>query len=111
MNKILFAGEVMQTKILNKWKEYLPKALYANLFGPTEITDIALYYIVDRDFSNDEPLPIGKCCTNMDAFALNQAGEKVKDNEIGELYLEVRLLDLGIIIHQKKQKKCLYKIL
>lgn len=105
VNKILFAGEVMQTKILNKWKEYLPKALYANLFGPTEITDIALYYIVDRDFSNDEPLPIGKCCTNMDAFALNQAGEKVKDNEIGELYFRGSFVGFGYYNSPEKTKE------
>ena len=32
---------------------------YANLYGPTEITDACTYYIVNRSFSDDEPLPIG----------------------------------------------------
>ena len=28
--------------------------MYANLFGPTETTDICTYYIVDREFKDDE---------------------------------------------------------
>lgn len=37
---ILFAGEVMPAKQLNMWRRALPDAFYANLFGPTEVTDI-----------------------------------------------------------------------
>ncbi len=39
---------------------------YANLYGPTEITDACTYYIVDREFSDDEPLPIGIPMSNTD---------------------------------------------
>lgn len=49
---MLFAGEVMPVKPLNYWRERLPNALFANLFGPTETTDICTYYIVDRKFSD-----------------------------------------------------------
>lgn len=71
LRKILFAGEVMPTKHLNLWRKYLPNALYANLFGPTEITDIGIYYIVDREFRDDEPVPIGNACRNVDVFVLD----------------------------------------
>ena len=40
LEKVLFAGEVMPVKPLNYWRERLPNALFANLFGPTETTDI-----------------------------------------------------------------------
>ena len=50
VNKVLFAGEVMPTKQLNYWIKKIPDAMYANLFGPTETTDICTYYIVDREF-------------------------------------------------------------
>lgn len=86
LKKILFAGEVMPTKQLNIWRSHLPDALYANLFGPTEITDIALYYILDREFADDEPIPIGKHCKNMDAFALTEDGKEISGDELGELY-------------------------
>ena len=64
LRTILFAGETMPTPYLNYWRAHYPAALFANLFGPTETTDICSYYIVDRDFADDEPLPIGRACDN-----------------------------------------------
>ncbi len=34
--------------------------MYVNMYGPTEATDIATYYIVDREYENHETLPIGR---------------------------------------------------
>ena len=56
---ILFAGEVMPNTQLNIWRKYLPDCMYVNMYGPTEATDIATYYIVDREYENHETLPIG----------------------------------------------------
>lgn len=87
LQKILFAGEVMPTKHLNLWRKYLPDALYANLFGPTEITDIGIYYIVDREFQDDEPVPIGRACRNVDVFVLDDENKPVTEpGTVGELY-------------------------
>ena len=30
---------------LNIWRKYLPECMYVNMYGPTEATDIATYYI------------------------------------------------------------------
>ena len=86
LKKIMFAGETMPVKQLNVWKKHFPDALFANLFGPTETTDICTYYIVDRDFNDDESLPIGKHCNNCDVFVLTEDGRKAECNEEGELY-------------------------
>lgn len=96
LKKILFAGEVMPTKQLNIWRKHLPNALYANLFGPTEITDIGVYYILDREFTDDEPIPIGIPCSNVDVLVINEAGNAVKDiGEKGELYIRGSFLAHG----------------
>ena len=44
LKTILFAGEVMPTKQLNAWIKELPSAKFANLIGPTEVTDICSFY-------------------------------------------------------------------
>ena len=59
-----FCGEVMPVSTLNAWKAVLPDAVYVNMYGPTEITDVCTYYIVDRDFNENEMLPIGRACEN-----------------------------------------------
>lgn len=105
VKKILFAGEVMPTKQLNEWRRHLPDALYANLFGPTEITDIALYYVLNRDFKDDEPIPIGNVCRNMDAFAITEEGKLIEGDELGELYFRGSFVGEGYYNSPDKTKE------
>lgn len=95
LKKILFAGESMPVKQLNIWRKYVPDALYANLFGPTEITDIGVYYIVDREFTDDESLPIGRACDNVGVLILNGEDKEAAAGEMGELCIRGSFLALG----------------
>ena len=74
IEKVLFAGEVMPAKQLNYWRSKYPNALFANLFGPTETTDICTYYIVDREIKDTESVPIGIACDNCDSFVVTEDG-------------------------------------
>lgn len=105
VDKILFAGEVMPTKQLNYWRQHIPHALYANLFGPTETTDICTYYIVDREFQDDEVLPIGKACHNTDVFILDENNQEVLDDREGELCVRGSFLALGYYRNQEKTQE------
>ena len=96
LQKILFAGEVMPNKHLNYWRRHLPNALYANLYGPTEITVDCTYYIVDREFKDDEPLPIGSPCPNTEVLLLDEQKQLITEhNKIGELCVRGRSLAVG----------------
>lgn len=96
LRKVLFAGEVMPTKHLNYWISNLDnKVLFANLYGPTEITVDCTYYIVDRAFRDDEVLPIGKPCRNSDIIILNNENKLCKTEEHGELCVRGSALALG----------------
>lgn len=80
-----FCGEVMPNTQLNIWRKNHPDCTYANLYGPTEISDVCSYYIIDREFKDSDPLPIGKACENMRIIILNEDGNIAKPNEQGEL--------------------------
>ena len=95
LKRILFCGEVMPNKQLNRWRKALPEALYANLYGPTEITDACTYFIVDRPMEDNEPLPIGVPCANTDIIVLNDRNELVSGDEHGELCVRGSSLALG----------------
>jgi acyl-coenzyme A synthetase/AMP-(fatty) acid ligase len=95
LKKILFAGEVMPARQLNYWRQRLPGALYANLYGPTEITVDCTYYIVDRAFQDDEAVPIGVACRNTDVLILNEQNRPAAVNEPGELCVRGSSLALG----------------
>lgn len=100
LKKVLFAGEVMPTRQLNYWIKSLDKDIvYANLFGPTEATDICTYYVIKRQFKDDEPLPIGDACDNCDVFVVDDNG--LISNE-GELYIRGSFLASGYYNNPEK---------
>lgn len=85
LKTVAFCGEVMPNTQLNIWRKNHPDAVYANLYGPTEISDVCTYYIVDREFKDSDPLPIGRACENMRIIILNFENKLAKPNEQGEL--------------------------
>ncbi len=102
LKRVLFCGEVMPNKQLNIWRKYLPDVVYSNLYGPTEITDACTFYTVDRQFSDDEPLPIGKPMRNTDILVLNDKDEPVKGDEVGELCVRGTSLAMGYYNNPEK---------
>ncbi len=94
LKKILFAGEVMPPKVINYFiKNHL--AFYANLFGPTETTDICTYYEVKEETDN---VPIGKACNGLTAIILKDG----KESKTGELYIKGPFLASGYYNNPKK---------
>lgn len=96
---IMFAGEVMPTKQLNYWIENIPDAKYANLFGPTETTDICCYYVINRAIPNDRSVPIGIHCDNCECMII---GEDGKLSDKGELYVRGSFVALGYVNDKEK---------
>ncbi|WP_459189868.1 AMP-binding protein [Parabacteroides sp. APC149_11_2_Y6] len=104
LKDVFFAGEIMPNKHLNYWRKYLPQCRYVNLYGPTEITVDCTYYIVERDFLDDESLPIGFACKNSDVLILVDGREAVV-NEQGELCVRGTSLALGYYNDWEKTRK------
>lgn len=95
LRDVFFCGEVMPNKQLNYWRRHLPNCRYANLYGPTEITDACTYYLVDREFTDDEPLPIGKPCRNTEILILVDRQRLAAPGEHGELCVRGTGLAMG----------------
>ena len=110
LRKVLFAGEVMPTKQLNMWMNALPDAMFANLFGPTETTDICSYYILDKKLKDTDSVPIGKHCNNCGLIVVDENGKEIKyidneESESGELLARGSFLASGYYKNDEKTKQ------
>ena len=99
---VWYAGEVLPTRHLNIWRKHLPQAMFVNLYGPIEISVDCTYYIIDRDFGDDEPVPIGYPCRNSDVFILNGDNKLAEPGEKGELCVRGSSLALGYYNNREK---------
>lgn len=103
LKTVLFAGEVMPTKQLNYWINSLDNNItYANLFGPTETTDICTFYVIDRKFADDDSLPIGKHCDNCNVFIIKEDGTEANCGEEGELFVRSTFMADGYYNNPQK---------
>lgn len=105
VNKVFFAGEAMPAKQLNYWRSHLPHAMYVNIYGPTEITVDCTYYVVNRSFADEEPIPIGQACRNMEIIVLNEENKLVGIEEEGELCVRGTGLALGYYNNRAKTEE------
>ena len=99
---VWFAGEVFPTKQFNYWKKTLTHTKFANLYGPIEITLDCTYFIVDRDFEDNEPLPIGIPYINTDVLIITDEDKLAAKGEEGELCVRGSSLALGYYNNPEK---------
>lgn len=101
---VIFCGEIMPCKHLNVWKRYIPNALYVNMYGPTEATYACMYYNVDRDFRDDEILPLGRGCENCEIILLTDDNRVACNGEIGEICVMGVCLSQGYYGNNEKTR-------
>lgn len=96
VRQVMFSGELMPVKQLNKWKKFLPDAVYVNLYGPTEITCNCTYHILDREYEKDEVIPIGIPFRNEKVFLLDDEDKEIRSpGTEGEICVGGSCLALG----------------
>ena len=100
---IWFAGEVFPTKQFNIWKHSLPQSTFANLYGPIETALDSIFYIVDREIPDDEPLPIGYAYRNTDILLLDENDNLVTAEGVeGEICVRGSSVALGYYNNPEK---------
>lgn len=92
---VAFGSEVFPIRQFNKWRAALPETKFVNLYGPTEGTGMCCYYKVDREFEQDEVIPIGRPFDNTEIILLNGNNERAAQDEEGEICIRGTSLVLG----------------
>jgi amino acid adenylation domain-containing protein len=88
---VIVGSDKILTKKFREWQqvEGASKVDWVAAYGTTETTITSSFYLnAWRDKLDDEPtIPIGKPIANTTMYVLDAAGEPVKGNEVGELYI------------------------
>ena len=91
------------TKQFNYWHGELPRVLFANLYGPIEITLDCTYFKVEREIRDEEPIPIGFPCRNTDVLILDEDDREVAEaGREGELCIRGTSLAMGYYNNPEK---------
>ena len=85
INKILFSGEAMPIRQLHAWQSCYPDAMFVNLYGPTEITCNCTYHILEREYAEEEKLPIGIPFPNERVFLLDEDNHLIEPGSVGKI--------------------------
>lgn len=78
-------GEALQARHVNAWRQAIPGLHVINLYGPTEVTVDCTGYHLDRDFADDEPIPLGTACENKEILLLDDQLRPVEPGQSGEI--------------------------
>ena len=95
LHTVAFGSEVFPIRQFKLWRAALPNARFINLYGPTEATGMSCWYEVDREFADDEVLPIGRPFPNTGLLLLTEDDRPAAPGEPGEICLRGTCLTLG----------------
>ena len=85
LRAVFFIGEVFPMKHFLIWQNALPGVKFVNLYGQSELAGACCYYEVDRAFTPDDTLPIGRPFANAEVFLLDGDRGVTEPGQIGEI--------------------------
>jgi amino acid adenylation domain-containing protein len=95
---LMFGGEALNTEIV---KDIIPEGnrecILINHYGPTEATVGQLVHEISDNNSYGATIPIGKTFTDAVVYILDEAGNEVTGDNIGELYISGTCLAKGYL--------------
>ncbi len=95
LRTVCFGSEVFPVRQLKLWQSACPGAKFINLYGPTEATGMSFYYVVDREFADDERIPVGRPFDNTGFLLLTEDDAEAQTGQTGEICIRGTALTHG----------------
>lgn len=111
LEKMIFAGEVLTKKHLNKLYERFPGVKIINGYGPTEATVlVTAAEIDDQMMKSDEAIPIGYEMIGGKIIIVDESGKELEQGDKGELVIIGDSVSPGYYNNEELTKKVFYDV-
>ena len=107
LNKIIFCGEKLQNKTVEKLYCRFENLQIINSYGPTECTFAVTSVEVPRNYKNE--IPVGRPKKDVDIYIVDENLNELKENEIGEILITGKSVAKGYIKKVERNPFILYK--
>lgn len=107
LNKIIFCGEKLQNKTVEKLYSRFKNLQIINSYGPTECTFAVTSVEVPRDYKND--IPAGRPKKDVEIYVVDENLNELKENEIGEILITGKSVAKGYIKKVERNPFISYK--
>lgn len=98
---IILSGEAAHWQTLQCWMKAAPNAGVWNFYGSTEVFSVAVWRI-DREFAEDEVIPVGVPFSMVEVLILDEDGQPVPRGERGEMFISNPWLCSGYYRDEKR---------
>ena len=105
LKKILFGGERVTVKYVEKALEYLGENKILHVYGPTESAVYTTYYPINKVEEGSKTIPIGKPLANTKVYVLDEEGNIVPMGVEGELCIAGDGLSRGYLNNEELTNK------
>lgn len=92
---VFIAGEVITSKLLQKWYDVNKVSTVVGLYGPAEGTLAKMFYEITPEAAKMPFVPLGKPISHTSIRLIDQQGEEVKTGEVGEILIYSDYLSFG----------------
>jgi amino acid adenylation domain-containing protein len=88
LEMVMTGAEVCDPKIINIWKEQMPRTRVINAYGPTEVTIVCLTHTIERaEPARRSAYPIGTPLPGVRIRLVGEDGEILESGPVGELWV------------------------
>lgn len=95
---VIFSGEVLPRKFLEKLKVLMPAATFCNIYGQTEANSSTCYRVGGLPEDPMWKIPVGRALPNFEVFLMGDDGKEVtRPVAEGEIYVNAGTVAMGYI--------------
>lgn len=109
MRWVLFGGEPLAPKYVERLSKAWPGARFSNSYGPAEVNQCTAYNVPEGPIDLAEPIPIGPVWPGAQGLVVDDQDREVEPGKSGELLIRSTTMMAGYWAQPDLNRTCFYR--